>query len=334
MNTASSSQITAIEERKAFSLSKFFARWEWVLFFLIVFVFIINANIASYFLKVNVLFDMTFNFMEKGLIALFLTFIIIIGQIDISVASNMAMSTVTTSVIYQAGVNIWIAVVLGILTGTIGGFFNGLVITKVKIHAMVVTLATQSLFRGIAYVLLGDKAVTGFPKDFLYLGQGYVGDSPVPLQLVIFVVLAIVCGLVLHKTKYGRYMYAIGNNETAARFSGIPVDRLTVLLFTLTGFISAVAGLFFVSRIGVCRPNIGEAFLFEIVTIVLLGGVSIYGGEGSIIGVVLSLFLIGLTRYGMILVNIKAPVITIVIGFLLIIAILVPKMIRFITREE
>ena len=334
MGITSSGNVSGIQERRRLSVQAFFARWEWVLFLLIAIVFTINANIAPYFLKPSVLFDMTFNFMEKGLIALVLTFIIITGQIDISVASNMAMSAVITSILYQMGVNIWFSVLLGLLAGTVGGFFNGFIITKVNIHSMVVTLATQSLFRGIAYVLLGDRAVTGFPVEFMNLGQGYVGDSPVPLQLVVFVILAVVCGLVLHGTKYGRYMYAIGNNETAARFSGVPIDRLKMVLFTLAGLVSAMAGILFISRVGVCRPDLGESFLFEIVTIVLLGGVSIYGGEGSIIGVVLSLFLIGLTRYGMILVNIRAPVINIVIGSMLIIAVLVPKLTHFVARES
>ncbi len=334
MNIGDSEKTSSLKQRKPFSLKALFARWEWVLVFLIIVVFMVNINIAPYFLRTTVILDMTFNFLEKGLIALLLSFIVIVGQIDISIASNMAMSAVITSIFFQMGTNIWVSVLIGVLAGTIGGLFNGYVHTKVKIHSIIVTLATYSLFRGIAYVILGDRAVTGFPPAFLNLGQGYVGGSPIPIQLVIFAVLAVICGLVLHKTKYGRYMYAIGNNETAARFSGIPVDRLKVILFTLTGFVSAFAGILFISRVGVARPNLGEAFLFEIVTIVLLGGVCIYGGEGSIMGVVLSLFLIGMTRYGMTLVNIRAPVITIVIGFLLIVAILVPKLTRYITREK
>ena len=333
MSTVGSDIVGGIQERKGFSIRSFFARWEWVLLFLIGIVFVVNANIAPYFLRTSVLFDMTFNFTEKGLIALFLAFIIMMGEIDISVASNMAMSAVITSMFFQAGVNIWISVILGLLAGTFGGFLNGYIITKVKIHSMVVTLATLSLYRGIAYVLLGDKAVTGFPVEFMYLGQGYVGNSPVPFELVLFAVLAVACGVVLHKTKYGRYIYAIGNNETAARYSGIPVDRIKLVLFTTVGLISAIAGILFISRVGVCRPDLGDQFLFEIVTIVLLGGVSINGGEGSIVGVVLSLFLIGLTRYGMILVNIRAPVINIVIGSMLIIAVLVPRFTRLVSKE-
>ena len=161
MSTASMGNVDGIRERRGFSARAFFARWEWVLFFLIIVVFMVNASIAPYFLRTRVIFDMTFNFIEKGIIALLLSFIIITGQIDISVASNMAMSAVIASVLFQSGMNIWIATVLGLVVGTVGGFINGYIITKVKIHSMIVTLATLSLYRGIAYVLLGDKAVTG-----------------------------------------------------------------------------------------------------------------------------------------------------------------------------
>jgi len=325
--------IPGIGERRPFSLRFFFMRWEWILVVLVIIVIIINSNISPYFFKVTNLFDMTFNFMELGIVVLIMTFVIIIGQIDLSVGSNMALSSVVMGISYQTGLNIWIAMLLGLATGTLGGFFNGIIITRVKIHSIMVTLATYSLFRGIAYVLLEDRVVTGFPPKFLYIGQGYIGNSPVPVELVIFVVLAILFGLILHKSTFGRYMYAIGNNELASRYSGVPVDRITVTIYTGSGFMSALAGVLFTSRISVTRPNIAESFLFEVITIVLLGGVSIYGGEGSIIGVVLSLFLIGMTRRGLTLVNTPSETMSVVIGCILIIAILIPKVLRRIIRE-
>jgi rhamnose transport system permease protein len=325
--------IPGIGERRPFSLRFFFMRWEWILVVLVIIVIVINSNITPYFFKVTNLFDMTFNFMELGIIVLVMTFVIIIGQIDLSVGSNMAMSSVVMGISYQMGLNIWIAMFLGLAAGTLGGFFNGIIITRVRIHSIIVTLATYSLYRGIAYVLLEDKAVTGYPPKFLYLGQGYIGNSPVPLELVIFTALAIIFGLILHKTSFGRYMYAIGNNELASRYSGVPVDRTVLIIYTASGFMSALAGILFTSRISVSRPNIAETFLFEIITIVLLGGVSIYGGEGYMIGVVLSLFLIGMVRRGMTLVNISSEVMSVVIGCILIIAILIPKALRRVIRE-
>jgi len=326
--------VTGISERKPFSARSFFMRWEWILIVFIIIAIIINSNISPYFLKTSNLFNMTFNFMELGIIVLIMSFVIIIGQIDLSVGSNMAMSSAIMGISYQMGLNMWIAMLLGLIAGTLGGLFNGLLITRVKIHSIIITLGTYSLFRGIAYILLGDKAVSGYSAKFLYLGQGYIGKSPVPVELVIFSVLAVTFGIILHKSRYGRYMYAIGNNELASRYSGIPVDRIKVTIYTASGFMCAMAGILFTSRVSMSRPNIGESFLFEVVTIVLLGGVSIYGGQGSMIGVVLSLFLIGMIRHGLALVNIPTQVMSVIIGFMLISAILLPKALRRVFMSE
>lgn len=328
------SRVNGLSERRPFSARSFFVRWEWILIFLIIAVTIINSNITPHFFTLRGLFDMTFNFAEKGIGALIMSLIIIIGQIDLSVGSNMAMSAVVMSISYQMGLNIWLAILAGLVVGTLGGLFNGFVITRLKLHSIIITLGTYSLYRGIAYVILGDKAVTGFSQKFMYMGQGYIANSLVPVELVIFIVLAVIFGIILHKTKFGRYMYAIGNNELACRYSGVPVDRVIISLYTTSGFMAALVGMLFVSRVSVCRPNLGEAFLFEVVTIVLLGGISIYGGEGTMIGVVLSILLIGLTRYGMLLLNVSAPLISVFIGFSLIIVILIPKVVKYITREQ
>jgi len=323
-----------ISEKKPFSARSIFLRWELMLILLIVLIIIINSNISPYFLTVRTLFNMTFNFMELGIIALIMAFIIIIGEIDLSVGSNMAMSAAVMGICYQIGLNMWVSVLLGLLAGTLGGVFNGILITRVKIHSIIITLGTYSLFRGIAYVILGDKAVSGYTEKFLYLGQGRIGKSPVPIELIIFSVTAIIFGIILHKSKFGRYMYAIGNNELASRYSGVPVDRIKVIIYTVSGFLCAIAGILFSSRVSVTRPNIGESFLFEIVTIVLLGGVSIYGGQGTLIGVVLSLFLVGMIRYGLALVNIPSNVMSVIIGGILIFAILLPKALRSVLRTE
>lgn len=326
--------VKGIREKEPFSARSVFLRWELLLVLFIIIAFIVNSNISPYFLKTKILFGMTFNFMETGIVVLIMSFVILMGQIDLSVGSNMAMSAAVMGISYQMGVNMWVAVVIGLAAGTLGGFFNGILHTRVKIHSIIITLGTYSLFRGVAYVILGDKFVTGYTEKFHYLGQGYIGNSPVPVELVIFSVLAVIFGIILHKSKFGRYIYAIGNNELASRYSGIPVDRVKVIVYTASGFMCALAGILFSSRITVTRPNIGEAALFEIVTIVLLGGVSIYGGQGSIVGVVLSLFLVGTVRYGLALVNVPSNVMSIIIGFILITAILLPKALRRVFRSE
>jgi rhamnose transport system permease protein len=323
-----------IAEKESFSVRSFFMRWEWVLVAFLIIVTVINSSISPHFLEARSLFDMTFNFMEKSIVALIMTFIIIMGQIDLSVASNMAMSSVIMGASYQMGLNIWASVALGLAAGTLGGCFNGLIITRVKLHSIIVTLATYSLYRGIAYVILGDRAVTNYPPAFSFLGQGYIGKSLLNVELAAFAVLAVVFGLVLHKTRFGRCLCAIGNNELACRFSGVPVDRIKAIIYTISGAISALAGILLTSRINTSRPNIALGFELEIITAVLLGGVSIYGGAGTMVGVVLSLFLIGLTKHGMSLVNIPSQVMSVVIGCLLLVAILLPKVMARLTRER
>lgn len=326
--------VTGISERERFSARSLFMRWELLLVVFIIIAIIINSNISPHFLKTKVLLGMTFNFMELGIIVLIMSFVILMGQIDLSVGSNMAMSSAVMGISYQMGLNMWVAVILGLIAGTLGGLFNGILITRVKIHSIIITLGTYSLFRGIAYVILGDKAVSGYTAKFYYLGQGYIGNSPVPVELVIFSVLAVTFGIILQKSRFGRYIYAIGNNELASRYSGIPVDRVKVIIYTASGFMCAMAGILFSSRVTISRPNIGEATLFEVVTIVLLGGVSIYGGQGSIVGVVLSLFLVGMVRYGLALVNVPSNVMSVIIGCILITAILLPKALRRVFRSE
>jgi len=314
--------------KKGFEVKSLFMQWEFLLLVIFLVFNIIMSLTTSNYLNVMNLFDMTFIFVEKAIVALIMTFIIITGNIDISVASIMGLSSVSMAVLFQAGLNIWAAMVLGLAVGTLCGFLNGLVITKIELPAIIVTLATYSLYRGIAYVILGDEAVTGFPPAFAYLGGGYIGDSPVPFVLVIFVVLAIAAGVILHKTRVGRMIYAIGWNEHTCYASGIPVKKIKLLLFTLSGFFSAVAAMFLTARIGNTRPNIATGFELEIITIVILGGVMISGGIGKIWGVILSIFLIGTIRYGLGLHNIPGQFMLIVAGSLLILSILVNNIIK------
>jgi len=307
---------------------RIFLRRECLLVLLIIVVNVINTNLSPYYLNVINLFDMTFNFMEKGFIVLIMALIMITGNIDISVASNIAMSSVVMAVSYQSGLNIVICIILGLLTGTLGGFINGYLITKFRLSSIVVTLGTMSLYRGIPFIILGDQAVTKFPEGFAYIGQGYIGDTLIPFQLVVFIILAVIFSLLLHKTTFGRHIYSIGTNENACRYSGVPVDSIKLKIFAISGFLSALAAIFLTSRIGVSRPSIALGYELEIITIVVLGGVSMYGGEGTIPGVVLSLFLVGFVRYGLSLKNVPASMIVIIIGLVLIFSVMIPNVLN------
>jgi len=310
------------------NIAEWLIRWETILFFIFILVIVINSRLSPYFLNYVNIMNTTFNFTEKAIIALPMIFVIICGDIDISVASIIALSSVFMGLASTFGVQTGGLILIGCGTGILAGLFNGIIITRLKVPAIAVTIGSMSLFRGIAYVILGDKAFTKYPSSFAFWGQGYLHNTRIPFQLLLFVILALIFGLILHKTTLGRKLYAIGNNPTAARFSGIPVHNIRLLNFILVGFCSGIASLLLTSRIGSTRPNIADGWELEIITTVVLGGVAISGGKGNLWGVIISIFLLGFLRFGMGLVNVPGKVMNIVSGFLLIIAILLPEFIR------
>ena len=301
-----------------------FQRWEWMLVALIILDVLINIRLSPFFLDVRNLSRTSSDFMEIGLMMLPMVFIIITGNIDLSVASNMGMSASFMGLLHNLGVNIWAAALGGLLLGTLGGVLNGYLVARIKLPALVVTLGTYAFYRGIAYGFLGDQAARGYPEAFTYFGQGKVFDTLLPFSVALFIVMAILFGLVLHRTTFGRYLYAIGNNENATLYSGVPVARIKLIIYTLSGFMAALAGLILAARFGSTRPDIGTGLELSVITAVVLGGVDINGGKGTMLGAVLSLFLIGLMRFGMGLLNIQGQVQGIVIGSLLILSILLP----------
>lgn len=320
--------------RKPFSLTEFFLRWEWILVLLLIAASILNASLSRHFLNTRNLFDMTFNFMERGLMTLPMAFVIITGNIDLSVASTLAMTSNIMGRLFAAGVNVWIAALVALLVGALAGLFNGIVITRVKLPALAATLGTYVLYRGIAWVLMQDGAVTGFPAQFTFLGQGYIPGTPVPIALVIYALLVVPFGLVLHQTTFGRFIYAIGSNKEACRYAGVNVDRITLIIFTVSGLMAALAGVVMSARFGSVRADIALGAELEVITAVVLGGVDIFGGSGTMPGVVLALFLLGVVRYGMNLVNVPPQIQIIVTGFLLIVAIVLPHLLRQLTAER
>ncbi len=314
-----------VQSQKAFSLSGFFLRWEWLLILLILTVGIINTSISPYFLNVINLFDMTFNFMEKGLMALAMTMIIITGGIDLSVASGLAMSSATMALLFKHGVPIWLGALGALGIGVLGGWFNGKMITKIKLPPLAVTLGTYALYRGLAFAMLGDVPVKGYPEYFTYLGQGYIGSSPVPFSLIVFAVFAVLFALLLHRTSFGRTVFAIGNNEEACRYAGIDVTRTKTILYMLSGFMAAVAALVMAARFGSTRTDVATGYELYVITAVVLGGTDISGGKGTMWGTILAVFLLGIIEWGMGLKMVPGQVQQIVSGAVLIFAILLPN---------
>jgi rhamnose transport system permease protein len=286
-------------------------------------IFIANSFASPYFLNAWNLSDATFNFTEKALIAFAMTLLIISGEIDLSVAAIIALASTAMGAAAQMGIGTPGLVLIGIGTGLVCGAINGGLVAGLKLPSIVVTIGTMSLFRGISYIVLGDKAYGGYPESFAYFGQGYV-VWVFSFEFVLFIAFALIFGILLHATTFGRRIYAIGNNEFASRFSGIPVERMKFTLFMLTGLMSGIAAVCLTSRLGSTRPSIAQGWELEIITMVVLGGVSILGGAGSIIGVVIAAFVMGLVTFGLGLLNVPGIVMSIFIGLLLIITISLP----------
>ncbi len=301
-------------------------RWEFILLILLVMEVLIFSNLTPHFLNTFNLLNTTFTFSEKAILALPMIFIILSGDIDISVAGIMALSSFAMGYASTQGVGTTGLVFVGLGVGVLAGLFNGLLVTGLDMPAIAVTLASMTLFRGISQAVLEDQAYTKYPEGFGYFGQGYIGDSIVPFELILFLVLAVIMGFVLHKTTYGRKLYAIGNSSSASKFSGIAVNRIRLFNFILNGLFSGIAAVLLTSRIGSTRPNIATGFELEVITLVVLGGVSITGGKGNIFGVVLAIFLLGYLKFGMGLLNISGKVMIITTGALLIIAVLIPAL--------
>ena len=298
--------------------------WESLLILVAVGIFAANSFASPYFLNAWSLSDMTFNFTEKALIALAMALVIITGEIDLSVASIIALaSTLMGLVLHTFGAPTPVLVLVGVLTGLACGAFNGFLVTGLKLPSIVVTIGTMSLFRGIAYIVLGDQSYGGYPRDFAWFGQGYV-FWVISFELVLFLLAAVIFYVLLHHTNFGRRIFAIGNNATAAQFSGVRVDRIKFVLFCLTGLMSGIAAVLLTARLGSTRPSIAQGFELDVITMVVLGGVSILGGAGSIIGVVLAALIIGLVTFGLGLLNVPGIVMSIFTGSLLIVVIALP----------
>ena len=313
-------------------------RWEVILVLLLVATIVVNTFVSPYFLDVFNLADATFNFSEKAIIALAMALLILVREIDLSVAAIVALASMAIGYAAEAGFGPGALFAVGIGVGLACGAFNGLLVTWFSLPSIVVTIGTMSLFRGLTQVILGDQAKTKYPPEFLELGQSYFIKMketgipwlivpPVPLSFLIFLVLAILFGVVLHKTATGRRLFAIGSNPVAARFSGIPVDRLRLCLFILSGALAGLAAALLTARLGSMRSNIAIGWELDIVTMVILGGVSIAGGVGSILGVVLAVMVLGLVTFGMSLNNIPGQVVSVYIGALLILVIAIPRLI-------
>lgn len=304
------------------------ARWEALLVALIVGGGIWSWTLSSFFLRRANLLDLATPYVFIGLLAFGLTFVVIAGEIDISVASTMTVAAISCAEIWQAGVNVWLAALAGLGVGTALGLANGLLVGLLNLPSLAVTLGTLAAFRGLAYVILGGGSIFGLPTSFTNVGGGYIWRE-LPIALLVLVGCAVVLGVLLHATRFGRYVYSIGSNREAARFSGIPVARVRVTIFALSGFMAGFGALVYLGFFGSVQADAASGSeLIDVVTAVVLGGVDIFGGSGSMVGVLLALILIAVLRNGMQLANLGGATQDIVIGGLLLGAILAGNTVR------
>ena len=280
-------------------------------------VFLTGANLS------NVLADLT----EIALMALPMTLIIVAAEIDLSVASVLGASSALMGVLWHMGLPMPVVIVLVLIAGALAGLLNGLVIVKLNLPSLAVTIGTLALFRGLAYVLLGDQAVADFPAAYTAFGMDTLGASFIPLPFVIVIVGAVLFTVLLQSTAFGRSLYAIGANPTAAAFSGIEVAKIRLRLFVLSGVMSALAGIVYTLRFTSARGDNGEGFELSVIAAVLFGGVSIFGGRGSMIGVLLSLLIIGVLKNALTLDDVSSETLTVVTGVLLLASVLIPNLV-------
>jgi rhamnose transport system permease protein len=248
----------------------------------------------SPFVSQNVQLERSREMWELALLAIPMTLIIITAGIDLSVGWAMGLSAVILGLTVSAGMSPWVGAFFAILTGAAAGASNGLFITKVRVHPLIVTLATFAAFRGMAEGLSSGESVSNFPAAFKTLGNGSLLGIPIPAYF--FCVFAILAAVVLTKTPLGRYLYAIGHNETATRFSGISVDRIKLMLYTFSGAMAGLVAVLYAGRRDTAKANVGDGIELDVITAVVLGGTSIFGGRGNIIGTILGVILVHETR--------------------------------------
>ncbi|WP_250473816.1 ABC transporter permease [Caballeronia sp. GAFFF1] len=302
-------------------------QWEAMLVIVLVVSLVAGRAIAPMFLSSANLSNMLADFTEIALIALPMTLVIVAAEIDLSVASVLGASSALMAVLWHMGLPMPLVIAIVLVAGTLAGLLNGLVIVRFGLPSLAVTIGTLALFRGLAYVLLGDQAIADFPASYTAFGIDTVGDTFLPTPFLLVIAGAIVFTVLLQATPFGRSLYAIGANPTAAQFSGIDVGKTKLRLFMMSGAMSALAGIVYTLRFTSARGDNGEGFELSVIAAVLFGGVSIFGGRGSMIGVLLSLVIIGVLRNALTLADVSSETLTIVTGALLLSSVLIPNLV-------
>jgi len=299
-------------------------RREVLLLFLLLAEMALMQSLSPLFLTPDNLIEVVRQSAEIGLIALAMTLVIITAGIDLSVGSIVGLSIIMMGMLWEdAGLPLWVAVLLALLTGTLLGGFNGTLITLIGIPPLIVTLATMAGFRGIALGMSQARSIRNFPEGFLHLGQGYAAG--IPVQVWILAVAALLFHLALTRTAWGRSVFGIGANEAAARLSGVPVNRVKLQVYMLSGFMSALAAVIYAAHVSVAKPDAGLGFELTAITAVVLGGTAVSGGEGGVLGTLIALLMVGFLRSGLTLARVPSEAQDMMVGLLLILVVAVDR---------
>src|SRR3954451_18125530 len=304
-------------------------RWETLIVALIAVTCVIGQSISSEFLTADSFTTGSLDFSEVALMALPLALVIVAAEIDLSVASVLALSSAVMAKLWNQGLPLELIMPLCIAMGALCGAFNGLLVTRLGLPSLAVTIGTLALFRGLAFVVIGDESVTDFPAVWTDRAFGGFAGTFIAESGGLSAVLAVAFGVLLHATPFGRSIYAIGANEEAAYFSGLRVKRVKLILFIVSGVVAALAGIVISLRNSTAAANVGQGFELTAITAVLLGGVSIFGGRGTIVGFILALLLLGGIQKAILLSDsISSYWIQIVTGALLVGSVLGPNLAR------
>jgi rhamnose transport system permease protein len=304
-------------------------RWEALLIGLILVVLIAGSGLSDEFLTADSFTTGSLDLSEVALMALPLVLVIVAAEIDLSVASVLALSSALMAALWNAGLPLEVIMPICLVAGAACGAFNGLLVTRLGLPSLAVTIGTLALFRGLAYVVIGDESVTDFPGVWTDRAFGNFAGTFVPNTIALFAVLAVAFGVLLHATPFGRSIYAIGANEEAGYFAGLRVKRIKLILFIVSSTVASLAGIVISLRNSTAAANVGQGFELTAITAVLLGGVSIFGGRGTIAGVILALFLLGAMQKAILLSDsISSYWIQIVTGILLVGSVLGPNVAR------
>jgi rhamnose transport system permease protein len=300
-------------------------RWESALVIVLIGTLIFGSSETPYFLNATNFFYIGLNMGEIAIMALPLMLIIMAGEIDLSVASMLGLSGTVMGSLFSDGWSIWLAMAAALAVGALGGTLNGLLVAKLGLPSIAVTIGTLTLFRGIAEILLAPRTITGFPPSLTKIGVVPVPGTQIAYSAAIFLILAVVAGIVLHATPLGRAIIAIGLQREAAQFAGIRVNRIKFWLFVLSGVMCAFAGILFTLKNASVSYDAGTGLELNVVAIVLFGGVSIFGGRGTVVGVVLSVAIVGCLQQALTQRNVQPEVQNIILGVLLLISVVIPN---------